>query len=495
MCGLWGYTTNRSIKLTAEQKGIRTRIAMALGYSMQDRGSHSTGIGYVKGKDTLAFYKQAIPAAEFIVKEEVKKIIYDSPVILGHTRFATVGEITSNNAHPFLFNNVLGCHNGHVTNFKELYPKSTVDSESIFKHIGYYKNDFKKAFLELQGEFAITWIYGEEPNTVYLVKSGNPLGTMFVPELSTLFWLSTKESLSPIIFGGMGFTTAEEPIELEYEQVWRVNPDLTIDKTMIDFKKYGTYDYSENYSKGKYEKKMRENLPAGHICYMGDSCPEHCPWLPKDDKKKPIIVGADGNGIHDQDDEEENFKNKSDTLFEQQYGKSVYSTRGFDFVYEDLCAISFAIEGDGCYNCNGYLSLHNPDGLYYSFEDEAAICNNCFIQYVNRDKYDLVCLLSLDELYTIMLLLYGEYGNSLSKNKWKKLLKKRNKNDPRIIFKIMDKESRERITGMPSQDIVEANTEPVQAFENFVKATDNPAPIEQVSDRRIQIEVKARIKQ
>jgi len=38
MCGLFGYITNKDTLLTVEQRKKRTRIAIALGISMETRG-------------------------------------------------------------------------------------------------------------------------------------------------------------------------------------------------------------------------------------------------------------------------------------------------------------------------------------------------------------------------------------------------------------------------------------------------------------------------
>ena len=65
--------------------------------------------------------------------------MYQSNILMGHTRKGTTGAITKENSHPFEIGNIIGAHNGMLTNHSELnnqYKRSyAVDSMHIFGHL------------------------------------------------------------------------------------------------------------------------------------------------------------------------------------------------------------------------------------------------------------------------------------------------------------------------------------------------------------------------
>ena len=131
------------------------------------RGNHSTGIAKING--FVSIQKKAVPAKKFVKK--LKHGIFTS--MLGHTRFATTGAINNDNAHPFMYGDIVGIHNGMIYNYDD-HGNYEVDSEVIFDLLNKNKNNFKKTFSKLEGVFAVAW-YNVKTEKFYLYRNGNPL--------------------------------------------------------------------------------------------------------------------------------------------------------------------------------------------------------------------------------------------------------------------------------------------------------------------------------
>ncbi len=111
---------------------------------------------------------------------------------IAHTRWATHGKVSKENAHPHTScNNLIAVvHNGIIKNFKELRNelinkghkfKSETDTEVVAHLIEEYlkENDFEEAFrkaiLKLKGSFAIAAIYVNQPDKILIARNENPL--------------------------------------------------------------------------------------------------------------------------------------------------------------------------------------------------------------------------------------------------------------------------------------------------------------------------------
>jgi hypothetical protein len=115
----------------------------SLGVLSTFRGLDSTGIASIFGRKKDIKVRHGLTTApELLWGYETQELFdakHDTNLMLGHTRAATLGGITIANAHPFVFPNVIGCHNGTIGSLqekdKEKNPEDLSDSYFLYQKI------------------------------------------------------------------------------------------------------------------------------------------------------------------------------------------------------------------------------------------------------------------------------------------------------------------------------------------------------------------------
>ena len=178
MCGIVGYVGKN------EAQGFLLSGLKRLEY----RGYDSAGIVTIAedGEATLIRAKGKIVNLE----EKLAKNKRDDKIGIGHTRWATHGEPSEENAHPHRAGNIYLVHNGIIENYKELKKalkehefKSETDSEVLAALINSFYKDGKyplvnavvQALKLVQGTYGIAVVSRKNPEEVVVARSGSPL--------------------------------------------------------------------------------------------------------------------------------------------------------------------------------------------------------------------------------------------------------------------------------------------------------------------------------
>ena len=182
MCGIVGGVSNKNV----------VEILLEGLNRLEYRGYDSTGILVLSKNNT---FDRARSVGK-VKNLEIDLLSRSSPMEgntgIAHTRWATHGEPSSNNAHPHISNNKVGLvHNGIIENFLELKKyqlsegyefTSQTDTEVIAHAIDFEMRtsnslllSVQKAIKSFKGSFGIGVISSKYPDTIIAARKGSPL--------------------------------------------------------------------------------------------------------------------------------------------------------------------------------------------------------------------------------------------------------------------------------------------------------------------------------
>jgi glucosamine--fructose-6-phosphate aminotransferase (isomerizing) len=181
MCGIVGYVGNKQV-VPLIIDGLR---------KLEYRGYDSAGIAVVNERHELEIRRAEGKLRN--LEETIRLSPLDGTYGIGHTRWATHGRPTEENAHPHrdCSGRVVVVHNGIIENYLQLKERlrktdhrfvTETDTEIIAHLIEeYLKQDLtfeqavRSAVVELRGIFALSIINADEPDTIIAVRQGPPV--------------------------------------------------------------------------------------------------------------------------------------------------------------------------------------------------------------------------------------------------------------------------------------------------------------------------------
>ena len=160
---------------------------------LEYRGYDSAGLAVREGSAPAEVVKAKGRLKELYEKTNGGQALKGSCGI-GHTRWATHGEPSTENAHPHCSDDhlVVGVHNGIIENYLELKEKllkqgysfhSQTDTEVAIKLIHYYYKKYNegpvdalaRAMARIRGSYALAILFQDLPEEIYVARKDSPM--------------------------------------------------------------------------------------------------------------------------------------------------------------------------------------------------------------------------------------------------------------------------------------------------------------------------------
>lgn len=271
MCGIVGFIGHKHDAKDVVLNGLT---------KLEYRGYDSAGISLFNPKfRSFDIYK------DFGRVEKLKELTKDamiSSIGIGHTRWATHGKVTKENAHPHYSKSkrFIIVHNGVIENHEELKTQylanalfySETDTEVIAQLIESFsetlsvENAILTTLKLLEGSYALLVIDTESPNTIYAAKNKSPLvlgqsedGVTIASDLMALVGYSEKY----IALADHTFVRCEADNVTMYNLNHEVLPtsflDIDLDEADADIGEYQHYMLKEIYEQPSVVRRIVQN--------------------------------------------------------------------------------------------------------------------------------------------------------------------------------------------------------------------------------------------
>lgn len=241
MCGIVGYVGNRQAAVILLEGLAR----------LEYRGYDSAGLAVRNGEREVEIVKARgrLKALQEMTNDG-QSLIGDCGI--GHTRWATHGEPSTENAHPHMSDdhNVVAVHNGIIENYLELREKLTkmgyqfyseTDTEVATKLIDYYYKKYRggpveamaRSMMRIRGSYALAVMFKDYPDEIFATRKDSPMiigveadGAYLASDVPAIlnhtrkvYYIDNME-IARMGRGGVEFCTVDqEPIEKQLVEI------------------------------------------------------------------------------------------------------------------------------------------------------------------------------------------------------------------------------------------------------------------------------------
>ena len=183
MCGIVGFTGRRQA----------APILLDGLAKLEYRGYDSAGLA-VRGSGDKPEVIKAKGRLRVLYEKTNGGLALQGSCGIGHTRWATHGEPSEENAHPHCSDDyaVVAVHNGIIENYQELRDKlvkrgysfySQTDTEVAVKLIDYYYKKYNdgpvdaiaRAMMRIRGSYALAVLFADIPEEIYVARKDSPM--------------------------------------------------------------------------------------------------------------------------------------------------------------------------------------------------------------------------------------------------------------------------------------------------------------------------------
>jgi hypothetical protein len=229
--------------------GMISRKPIGFNYSDLDMYENMLLIDALRGKDSTGCFTRFRNGDVRVIKhgshpfnlfrttewkDFKQQVIQRGKFIIGHNRAATRGVVNTDNAHPFVEDNIILVHNGTLREQANLTSEKTdVDSHAIAHALS--QKSYAEVLPQINGAFALVW-YDTAEDKLYAARNEERPLNLLISD--GIYFLSSEAWIAGIPAGRAG-TKIESSVSLEPGEIFVFSADGTyvVEKVDLNQKK------------------------------------------------------------------------------------------------------------------------------------------------------------------------------------------------------------------------------------------------------------------